>query len=1083
MFAPISDTFVSIPDWVIGYQNNSLVMVPVTKGPGGPLPPGTGFGMGASVDLSGVLTQIASLNTLVGNQGNAIADLQTTSSQLVSEMSIANASIASLNATVSGFTGSLTTLQSSVDTLNTEYSAINGTVSGLSTNVTALLLGTDYQETVVPVTGDDSTDNSSVIQSFWGPTGSVVVGTNGVRSRIADAGVYVLKSLIDVDPQISLDMHARGGVVFVPDPHLPGIVPGTAGTGVATGGGGVGAMFRITRRAPGINKQAYEGLYGGFNIDGTGINTWDDNATCDAAGTFTSTNHARNVGDMVFFAQNPLGAALPAPLVAGDFTLATAYYIKSVPDANHFTVCFFTPGSATVVTAAGACTWTTNLYGYRLPTNDPSQNANDPDALFDNRKTYTAGSWRDMDVVGLSGSGFLIEKGNGRFHIHSVRSMNHRLYGFEINSNDKVFSGHWAAGGNGAFGVLTGAGTGIYANTGNVWGKPANRSVNCGAWYFRDTAFFAVSTTEFNDWVRLEAKSNFNNAGAFSGNMIHPHSENYSADGVAINVLNDGDTRLQSNFGILNYQGLVFSGNAWSRTENISKSGGVSSVNTATDFLTSNNHGLNNNNVIYMSGLNLPAPLVQGTQYFVRNKTTNTFQVSLSSGGSAIDITTAGSGSILWTTFPTYMNFGGATDGSTGTAPQWLIDMGGAAGSFGGTTPSMTQVFDGVCTAPDVKPWTGPFATGLSVAAGVLTWTAHPLFVGDRVRFTLGTYTNMTPDTTDYFVTATTTNTATLSASFGGATISTATASGATCVQCSAIPYNIHGGASGAGVYVDSYRGVVNLWQRGGTAGKMLIGTSKIKSWEGNPNYAVEIGDDKVNGSSVPTSSNLLYGLWNLDYAPQIRTAMLNRNAWSTGTTKNVPAYAQQFFLAPSGGAIASGTITLPPTMSSSYEVLIVIAGSVTAITWTITGPSALNAKSAPLPTGVTGWTAIRLEYLADNDEWNVVEVYGNEGYTAALGTTGALQADCTAGRNFLIGPLTGNCTISNPTHPQDGAVYTFLVKENATGGFTVGFGGKFRKVGSPAFTTTANAVNIFQAKYNLADDKFDIINFQAGLT
>jgi hypothetical protein len=71
----------------------------------------------------------------------------------------------------------------------------------------------------------------------------------------------------------------------------------------------------------------------------------------------------------------------------------------------------------------------------------------------------------------------------------------------------------------------------------------------------------------------------------------------------------------------------------------------VTSVNTGTNFITKNVHGLNNGDVIgFTTTTTLPSPLAANTNYYVVNKGTNNFQVSTTSGGSAVDITTTGTG-------------------------------------------------------------------------------------------------------------------------------------------------------------------------------------------------------------------------------------------------------------------------------------------------------------------------------------------------------------------------------------------------------------------------------------------------------
>lgn len=80
-------------------------------------------------------------------------------------------------------------------------------------------------------------------------------------------------------------------------------------------------------------------------------------------------------------------------------------------------------------------------------------------------------------------------------------------------------------------------------------------------------------------------------------------------------------------------------------------SGNISGVNTTTDTLTSTSHGRPNGFCLVITSTGtMPGGLVSGTRYFVINAATNTFQLSATSGGSAIDITSSGSGTITWAT-------------------------------------------------------------------------------------------------------------------------------------------------------------------------------------------------------------------------------------------------------------------------------------------------------------------------------------------------------------------------------------------------------------------------------------------------
>jgi len=73
----------------------------------------------------------------------------------------------------------------------------------------------------------------------------------------------------------------------------------------------------------------------------------------------------------------------------------------------------------------------------------------------------------------------------------------------------------------------------------------------------------------------------------------------------------------------------------------------ISSVDTGADTLTSNAHGYKNGTIVQIAAsTTLPAPFVALTDYFVIGVTTNTFQLASTFLGSAINITTSGSGTI-----------------------------------------------------------------------------------------------------------------------------------------------------------------------------------------------------------------------------------------------------------------------------------------------------------------------------------------------------------------------------------------------------------------------------------------------------
>lgn len=66
----------------------------------------------------------------------------------------------------------------------------------------------------------------------------------------------------------------------------------------------------------------------------------------------------------------------------------------------------------------------------------------------------------------------------------------------------------------------------------------------------------------------------------------------------------------------------------------------------ATNIFTSNAHGLQEGDLVQLttSGADLPAGLAISTDYYIISRTVNTFQFSLTPGGSAVDITDNGTG-------------------------------------------------------------------------------------------------------------------------------------------------------------------------------------------------------------------------------------------------------------------------------------------------------------------------------------------------------------------------------------------------------------------------------------------------------
>lgn len=72
---------------------------------------------------------------------------------------------------------------------------------------------------------------------------------------------------------------------------------------------------------------------------------------------------------------------------------------------------------------------------------------------------------------------------------------------------------------------------------------------------------------------------------------------------------------------------------------------GTFTVDTSTDIITSASHGLSDGTIVHVaSTATLPTGLSANTVYYVISATSSTFKLSLTSGGSAIDISSTGSG-------------------------------------------------------------------------------------------------------------------------------------------------------------------------------------------------------------------------------------------------------------------------------------------------------------------------------------------------------------------------------------------------------------------------------------------------------
>src|SRR3990167_5004911 len=128
------------------------------------------------------------------------------------------------------------------------------------------------------------------------------------------------------------------------------------------------------------------------------------------------------------------------------------------------------------------------------------------------------------------------------------------------------------------------------------------------------------------------------------------------------------------------------------------------------DTITSTAHGLSNGNqVILTTTTTLPAPLTLAYGYYVINSAANTFKLSATSGGAAVNITDTGTGTHTWTLYNPQSSitvvFGGVTNIirlaefwksflKTATAQNFIFDIKATSTGDLSFTPSNTSRFN-----------------------------------------------------------------------------------------------------------------------------------------------------------------------------------------------------------------------------------------------------------------------------------------------------------------------------------------------------------------------------------------------------
>ena len=138
-------------------------------------------------------------------------------------------------------------------------------------------------------------------------------------------------------------------------------------------------------------------------------------------------------------------------------------------------------------------------------------------------------------------------------------------------------------------------------------------------------------------------------------------------------------------------------------TSTISQSTGVASGTATKIVFTLTSHGLVDTNVIkFTSSTTLPTNIVAGTEYYVNDKTTDTFYVETSVDGGNVAYSSAGSGTLTVTRVSTFSVTGASTlTGNTTVGGTFGVT--GASTLTGNTTVGGTLGVTGALTAATVN--------------------------------------------------------------------------------------------------------------------------------------------------------------------------------------------------------------------------------------------------------------------------------------------------------------------------------------------------------------------------------------------